>query len=266
MTRVEILKLRLDQLNNDLEKIDNRRRSLWSRRKNELSRVLAKYFQISDERFSIEISEDRASLIDINKSRHWSIVEASVKEKWSREDNADRAEDLRLSHNGSSYENIDEWVLYEAQLRLEFMQIAVDHRDDILAEWNLVSSKYDKLIETFYPKQKELKDAYSSQLKDIKTLEDEAMLNRLTSDGIEFSKDKRGNFPDLEVRWDTTFRNVAGVKVTNTTPSGKSADLLITQKFRNWNTDGVEVCEQLVKKVRMDKVKTLLWNNEELIK
>ena len=266
MTRIEILNIRLGQLSDSLEAIENRRRALWSRRKNELSRVLAKYFQVSDERFSIEISDTRASLIDINKSRHWSIVEASVKERWSREANADRAEDLRLSHNGSSYENIDEWVLYEAQVRLEFMQIAVDHRDDILAEWNLVSSKYDKLIETFYPKQKELKDAYNSQLKDINTLEQQAMMNKLKSDGVEFSKDKRGNLPELEVKWDWTLRNVSGLKVTRTTSSGKSADIVITQKFRNWNTNGTEVREEFVEKVRMDKVNRFLRNNEELIK
>lgn len=266
MTRVEILKIRLNQFSNDLEKIENRRKALWYRRKQELSRVLAKYFHVSDDKFYIETDDTRAYLCETAKGRHWELITFSIEEKWSREEDKDRGESVRISSNGFRYETLSQDILDETQARFEFMQCAVDHQDDILAEWNSVSDKYDKLIETFYPKQRELRRAYDNQAKDIKELEDEAMLAKLTSDGVEFTKDKRGNLPDLEVKWDWTLRNVAGLKVTRTTPSGKSADLIVTQKFRNWNTDGIEVTEQFVEKVRMDKVKRLLWNNEQLIK
>ena len=266
MTRVEILKIRLNQFSNDLEKIENRRKALWYRRKQELSRVLAKYFHVSDDKFYIETDDTRAYLCETAKGRHWELITFSIEEKWSREEDKDRGESVRISSNGFRYETLSQDILDKTQARFEFMQCAVDHQDDILAEWNSVSDKYDKLIDTFYPKERELRRAYDNQAKDIKELEDEAMLAKLTSDGVEFSKDKRGNFPDLEVKWDWTLRNVAGLKVTRTTPSGKSADLIVTQKFRNWNTDGIEVTEQFVEKVRMDKVKRLLWNNEQLIK
>jgi hypothetical protein len=266
MTRVEILNIRLDQLTNDLEKLENRRKALWSRRKEELKRVLQKYFETSDERFTIDFSDTRASLIDTKKGSHWSIVEAIITETWSREDDADKADDLRLSHNGVSYERIGEWVLDEAQARFEFMQIAVDHKDDILAEWNFVASKYGIFMQPFYSKERELRTAINSQQKDIAVLEDQALLSKLTTDGVEFKASERGRLPELEVKWDWTLRNISGLKVTRTTPSGKSADLVITQKFRNWDSEGVEVREQFVEKVRMDKVKKLLWNNEEFIK
>lgn len=266
MTRVEILNIRLNQFSNDLEKIENRRSALWRRRKDELKRVLSKYFHVSNDKFTIDFSDTRASLIDAEKGRYWSIVEAIVDERWSREDDADKGEDLRLSHNGSSYKEIGEWVLDESQARFEFMQCAVDHKDDILAEWNAVSDKYEKFMRSFYSKERELRKAYDSQAKDIKALEDEAMMSKLTSKGVEFTKDSRGNFPELDVRFDWTLRNVSGLKITKTTPSGKSADLVITQKFRNWNSDGVEVKEQFVEKVRMDKVNKFLRYNDELIK
>lgn len=266
MTRIEILRIRLDQFSNDLEKLETRRRALWSRRKNELKRVLEKYFHVTNESFTIEFSDTRASLINIKESRHWSIVEAIVNERWSREDDEDRGDDLRLSHNGSSYEKIGDWVLDESKARFEFMQCAVDYRDDILAEWNTVSTKYNKLLSLLYPKERELRKAYNSQLRDIEDLEQEAMISRLKSDGVEFSKDERGNLPELEVKWDWTLRNISGLKVTRTTPSGKSADVVITQKFRNWDTNGTEVREQFVEKVRMDKVNRFLRYNEELIK
>ena len=265
MTRVEILNIRLNQISNDLEQLENRRSALWRRRRQELKRVLEKFFHVSNEKFTIDFSDTRASLIDSEKGRHWSIVEAIVDEKWSREDDSDKGEDLRISHNGSTFRQIGEWVLDEAQARFEFMQCAVDHRDDILAEWNTVSKKYETLMSSFWSKERELRNAFNSQQKDIRLLEDEAMMNKLTSDGVEFSKDSRGNLPDLPVKWDWTLRNVASIKVTRTTPSGKSADLMVTQKFRNWNTEGVEVREELVEKVRMDKVNTFLRNNEELI-
>ena len=266
MTRVEILKIRLNQFSNDLEKIENRRKALWYRRKQELSRVLAKYFHVSDDKFSIETDDTRAYLVETGKGRHWELITFTVEEKWSREEDKDRGESVRISSNGFRYENLSQDILDETQARFEFMQCAVDHQDDILAEWNSVSDKYDKLIETFYPKERELRKAYHSQAKYIRELEDEAMIAKLTSDGVEFTKDKRGNLPELKVKWDWTLRNVAGLKVTRTSSSGKSADIVITQKFRNWNSDGVEVTEQFVEKVRMDKVRTLLWDNEELIK
>lgn len=266
MTRIEILNIRLGQLSDSLETIENRRKALWYRRKQELSRVLDKYFYVSDDKYYVETDDTRAYLCERAKGRHWELITFSIEEKWSREEDKDRGESVRISSNGFRYETLSQDILDKTQARFEFMQCAVDHQDDILAEWNSVSDKYDKLIDTIYPKERELRKAYDSQANDIRELEEEAMIAKLTSDGVEFTKDKRGNLPELKVKWDWTLRNVAGLKVTRTSSSGKSADILITQKFRNWNSDGVEVKEQFVEKVRMDKVKSLLRNNEELIK
>ena len=265
MTRVEILKIRLDQFSNDLEKIEDRRSALWRRRKDELKRVISKYFHVTDDKFTVEFTDLRASLRYSDSSRYSSIVDAVVDEKWSREDDTDRGEDLKIHFNGSTFTDIGEWVLDEAQARFEFMQCAVDHKDDLLAEWNTVSDKYENLMKSFYPKEKELRAAYNSQFRDIEALEQENMLEKLTSEGVEFTKDTRGNLPELEVKWDWTLRNVASIKVTRTTPSGKSADLVVTQKFRNWNTEGDEIREQLVEKVRMDKINRFLRFNDSLI-
>lgn len=265
MTRIEILNTRLGQLSDSLEAIENRRKALWSRRKKELSRVLAKYFQVSDEKYSIQTDDTRAYLCETAKSRHWELITFTVEERWIKEEGKDRAESARISSNGFRYENLSQDILDETQARFEFMQCAVDYQDDILAEWNFVSDKYDSLMETFYPKEKELRKAYNSQFRDIEQLEQEAMLQRLTSDGVEFKASERGSFPQLEVKWDWSLRNVAGLKVTRTSASGKSADLVVTQRFRDWDNN-VEFKEQFVEKVRMDKVNRFLRNYSELIK
>lgn len=265
MTRIEILNIRLGQLSDSLEAIENRRRALWTRRKNELSRVLAKYFQVSDDKFSVETDNTRAYLIQAGKGRHWELVTFTVEERWSREEGKDRAESVRISSNGFRYEDLSQSILDETQARLEFMQCAVDYQDDILAEWNFVSDKYDRLLETFYPKEKELRKAYDSQYRDIEDLEQQAMLDKLKSDGVEFKASERGNLPELEVKWDWSLRNVASLKVTRTTASGKSADLVVTQRFRDWDNN-VEFKEQSIEKVRMDKVNRFLRNYSELIK
>ena len=267
MTRIEILNIRLGQLSDSLETIENRRRALWYRRKQELSRVLDKYFNVSDDKFYVETDDTRAYLCETAKGRHWELVTFSIEEKWSREEDKDRGESVRISSNGYRYENLSQDILDETQARFEFMQCAVDHQDDILAEWNSVSDKYDKLIDTFYPKERELRKAHDSQANDIRKLEEEAMIVKLTSDGVEFSKDNRGNLPELKVKWDWTLSNVAGLRVTRTSSSGKSADIQITQKFRNWNNDQEFKLKTVnVDRVRLDKVNWFLRTNKELIK
>lgn len=265
MTRLEILNIRLDQISNDLEKVENRRNALWRRRKQELARVFEKFFSVSDSKFTVDFTDLRASLRYTDNNRYSSIVEAVIDEKWSREDDTERGEDLKLFFNGSSYVQIGDWVLDEAQARFEFMQCAVDYRDDILAEWNFVSEKYEKLMSSFWSEEKQLRSAYNKQQNDISKIKEENMLSKLTSDGVEFSKSERGHLPALDVRFDWTLRNVSGLKVTRTTASGKSADIVVTQRFRDWSTDGDQLKEQLVEKVRMDKISRFIRNNEELI-
>jgi len=162
MTRVEILNIRLGQLSDSLETIENRRKALWYRRKQELSRVLDKYFYVSDDKYYVETDDTRAYLCERAKGRHWELITFSIKEKWSREEDKDRGESVTISSNGFRYETLSQDILDKTQARFEFMQCAVDHQDDILAEWNSVSDKYDKLIETFYPKERELRKAYDS--------------------------------------------------------------------------------------------------------
>ena len=266
MTRIEILNIRLGQLSDSLETIENRRKALWYRRKQELSRVLDKYFYVSDDKYYVETDDTRAYLCERAKGRHWELITFSIEEKWSREEDKHRGESVRISSNGFRYDTLSQDILDKTQARFEFMQCAVDHQDDILAEWNFVSDKYDRLIETFYPKERELRKAYDSQANDIRELEEEAMIAKLTSDGVEFTKDKRGNFPNLQAKFDWTLRGVRGLRIDRVSPSGKSADITVKVRKYDYDKQDEVIADEKIERVRMDKVKKLLRNNEELIK
>ena len=97
------------------------------------------------------------------------------------------------------------------------------------------------------------------------TLEHNALLAKLETEGVEFAADKYNHLPSLDVRWDWSVRDIFKIKVVKKTTSGKSADLEITSRYRKWE-GGFEEQVQTVDKVRMDKVESLLsYYREQLV-
>ena len=152
------------------------------------------------------------------------------------------------------------------------MQCAVDHNDDIMAAWNVIEKKYDKLIASFYESTRELSDAINSQSRDITKLEKEALTEKLSGDGVRFMQTTSGRLPELEVRYDWNISRIKSLKVLRTTASGKSADLEITQKSNRWDNETDSYIDtdvtETYKSVRMDKVESLIRNakrNSQLV-
>ena len=92
----------------------------------------------------------------------------------------------------------------------------------------------------------------------------QTILTRLETEGVEFVADKYNNLPSLEARWDWSIRNIFKIKVVKKTASGKSADLEIITRYKDWDGnihDNVTTAD----KVRMDKVESLLSYYRESI-
>lgn len=92
----------------------------------------------------------------------------------------------------------------------------------------------------------------------------QALLAKLETEGVEFVADKYNNLPSLEARWDWSIRNIFKIKVVKKTASGKSADLEIVTRYKDWDGnihDNVTTAD----KVRMDKVESLLSYYRESI-
>ena len=265
--RVEILNIRLEQLEGDANKLDNRTHRLRLRKQNEQKLMLNSFFSVSDDKFVCTANSDTRVGLHYDGDSYGTIVSYELQDRWSRDKMTDEVASSRVYHNGSTYEKIDESMLDQSQARFEFMQCAVDHNDDIMAAWNVIEAKYNKLIDTFREAQSSIRKSINEQSRDITNLEKETLTEKLTKEGVKFVKSKDGEWisgrlPELEVRYDWTISRIKSLKVTRMTASGKSADLEITQKSNRWDNETESYIDTDVtdtyKSVRMDKVETLI--------
>lgn len=264
--RVKILEVRLDQLETERNGLDTRQHRLRMRKQNEQKLMLLSYFDVSDDKFVCTTSSDDIIRLRYAGDDYGDIVSYQLDHSWERDINGERAVTSKIYHNGSTYKDIDESILDQSKARFEFMQCAVDFNDDIIAAWNNIEKRYDKLIDTFRDDMYKLSDAINNQMRDITDLEKEALTKKITGKGLKFVESAQGRLPELEVRWDWNISRITALKVLRTTASGKSVDLQITQKSNRWdddiksyvNTDVTETYER----VRMDKVESLVRRAE----
>ena len=275
--RVEILNIRLEQLEGDANKLDNRTHRLRLRKQNEQKLMLSSYFSVSDDKFVCSVNSDTRIGLHYDGDSYGTIVSYELQDRWSRDKMTDEVASSRVYHNGSTYEKIDESMLDQSQARFEFMQCAVDHNDDIMAAWNAIEAKYNKLIDTFREAQSSIRKSINEQSRDITNLEKETLTEKLTKKGVKFVKSpdgerSRGRLPELEVRYDWTISRIKSLKVLRMTASGKSADLEITQKSNRWDNKTESYIDTDVtdtyKSVRMEKIESLIRSakvNKQLV-
>ena len=265
--RVEILNIRLKQLQSDKDKLDTRTHKLRMRKQNEQKLLLGSYFSVSDDKFACTATSDTRVTLHYEKDSYGTIVAYELKDNWSRDEMCDVVESSRIYHNGSTYDSMDESMLDQSQARFEFMQCAVDHNDDIIAAWNTIEKKYDKLIRTFDDSRSAIIKSINEQSRDIDNLEKQTLNELLTTKGVKFVKSEdgkwsRGRLPELDVRYDWTVSRIKSLRVLRTTTSGKSADLEITQKSQRWDDKTESYVEtdltDTYKSVRMEKVESLI--------
>lgn len=259
--RSQILQIRLDQLQAEKNGLDNRTYALYKRKQNEQRLMLESYFTLPNKKFACNATDTTARLV-LADDRHGSLVEYVLNDRWSKTESGERVEDSKLYHNGTTINEFDESVIEKAQARLDFMQVAIDFNDDIIAHWNTIERKYDRLIDTFFQPKQDLMEAIHCQEKDIEKLEQEALTELLTTTGVEFTKSNGGRLPELEVRWDWSISRIKKLKVTRFSTSGKSADIEVVVSSNRWD-DKKDAYVNFDEKrsfesVRFDKIKRLI--------
>jgi len=271
-TRIKVLEVRLDQLSEERDSLENRQHRLRMRRKNEQKLMLTSYFHVSNDKFICDTNSGDSIRLKYADDPYGDIVTYNLDYNWQRDENGERATTSKIYHNGSTYKDVDQSILDQSQARFEFMQCAVDHNDDIMAAWNTIEKKYDMLIDTFRDKINELSQALSSQRTDIIKLEKEALNKKLTGKGVKFIQSESGRLPELDVRWDWNISRIKSLRVLRMSLSGKSADLEITQKSNRWDESTKSYVDtdatNTFTKVRMDKVESLIRHadrNSQLI-
>lgn len=261
MTRLEILNLRLDQLRENEEVLETRLWNLNNRKRDELNRMFQRYFTPSALGFRIECREEWVTLK--NESSNWDVASFGIRTTWN--DDNEEVKKTTFSYGSFNAEGIGEWVLNRLDALKEFTNVAIDFEYDIVAEWNKISKRYSLLRAPLWAKRRELSKSLNEQRKAIESLEKEERLIKLTTTGVAFKRDKRGQLPQLEAKFDWSLRNVRNLKVLRTTASGKSADIEVTQEWRNWDNE-TKVETQTIDRVRWDKIDQLIRYNREFIK
>ena len=263
MTRTEILKIRLDELDKEKTNLDIRVRNLYIRRQKELINVLKDWFipfNIEDQDVTFKFTEYRVEVLKKQKDENKVIFWFNLREEW----------DCKTTYVGfelNKYSGgaiISEDAVTEMILAAKWSQFVLDYQDDIIAELNMVKERYESYIDVLRGKEREVKKSINQQQFDIDELVKENILSKLTTEGIELdtnkSKNKDSYLPSLEVKFDWTLRSVQALKVLRMTTSKKSADVEVTT--RDWQ-GGLH--KTVVERVRMDNILGFVRYNQDII-
>ncbi len=150
--------------------------------------------------------------------------------------------------------------------------VILDFKDDIIAEYNSIKESFRDKLKKAGSDVSHLDHEISKMSTEISRIEDQEVLDKLNSDGVEFEVDKEDlySLPSLSVRWNWEIRNIKKIKVLNETKSGKSVDIEIETCSNNYDYEKEKtVFSTNVRKferVRRDKVDSLVtWNREKVI-
>lgn len=265
MTRVEILKMRLEDLYDQKKGLDNRVYNLNKRKKEQKKLVLEKYFNTElPENYSISILSDERVELRAGDS-NYSIGDFYFYDKWLNDDRVIEKAEINLSSFRSEVEG--NWISERFEAISKFVMIAEDFGDDIVGELNMIEKKYSSLVDLIWPAKRELKKAIDSQSEDIDKLKKEMLIERLSDeDGISLTPEKDDNYlPDFQVKWDWEVNSVAGLRALKKSSSGKSVDLEIKRRFRDWNSNDWKFDTVTAERVRLDKVESFLKRNQKYI-
>ena len=260
-SKLEIIQKKVDQFNDKLDSLENRVRALRWRRKQEVERVFKKFFTPDTEDIRItHLSERRIELTLLDDNYSSLVIERINQEDIERSSWSDELVDFKAWSNGVTLKNVEE-LEKRAELQIKFAQQFNDFKDDAIAEVNTTQDKYDRWYTELFNVQKEIREQkkpFSAELSELK----EQQLMKQLMEGVELkmsepTKWSKGRFPELQVKFNWTLRDVKKVKVLKLTTSGKSADLEITQEYKDWDGN-VQTATQKVERVRLSNVKSLV--------
>ena len=263
MTRVEILKVRLDQLEDQENLLELRTNKLYNRQKKEQKRILETYFGDQFDNFITNISEEQVS-ISVDGS-NYDFVNLYIHSNWR--DGSDRYDKIEMSISSFRPERVEEWVVERFEMLTKLSQLIVDFEDDIVAAFNKLDEKYSRLRDTFWQPKKDLRKAIRSQQEDIDKLEKESLMEKLfDEDGISITPEKDDNWlPHFEVKWNWDIQSVKSLRGLKKSASGKSVDLEVKRRFRDWESNDWKFDSVKVERVRFDKVESFLRRNQKYI-
>lgn len=269
MTTLQILELRSDELYDQKAGLENRIEALSKRLKQQKKLVLQKYFNTDlPENYSIVVKSDETVELRAGESRY-AIGDIYFYDRFSDGKMLVENAEISLSSFRTEINEGEEsgWISKRFEAISKFVMIAEDFGDDIIAELNMIEAKYRKLIESFYSARKELKTSIDSLSKDMDELKKKELMDKLfDSDGISLSPEEKDSYlPRFDLKWDWEISSVAGLRVIRKTASGKSVDLEVKRRIRDYNSNEWKFDVVKAERVRFDKVVSFLRRNKKYI-
>ena len=269
MKKIEIIKKAIISNEKEIDKLKTKRSKVEESKTDALSRMYLKYFGeclVDDD--TIEVSDTYCYFkrFDPDYNYHKEMMSISVRPKSWLDDEADSIETSFYTTNAN-----DDFELNRMILIGKVGQVVLDFKDDIIAGYNSVQDEFkDKLSELnkeIWRLESEIREHES----EIETIEENALLDKIEKEGLEFEVDKDNLYrlPQLDIRFDFNIRHIRKIKVLDKTKSGKSADIEVETVHKNWNPGTKE--NELVyntrtyERVRMDKISSLINYSRKLV-
>ena len=257
MTKLDIIKIKVDKFDEIIDSLDTRLNRLHWRRKQETINIFKKFMtpdtdgieikNISDRRMEFILLDDKYSSMTIERINQEDIERAS----WD-----DTLVDFKAYSNGLSLKNVEE-LKKRSELQVKLAEQFEDFKDDMIAEVNCVQEKYDGWKKELTKRVNDIKDKAKPFREELRELE-EADLEKKLLKGVTFKKiESRWSspkYPDFEVKWDEKIRDVKKLKVLRFSASKKSADIELTRQGKDW--DGkIWTDVRKINRVRVDNFK-----------
>lgn len=237
MTYLDELTVKRIVLKDKIERLSDRKKNLYIRQCQEQRRVLQSFFPSPLSTENLEISHNGVSCKTEDDS--YGFFHLYVGDKWT----ADSREYTHIEINVPNFRtevdpnSSNEWVVERFNLIAEYSKLVVDYQDDILAAFNKISERYDKLMNLFPAEgHGALRTELKSITNEIEEIKSKKTLDKLMTSWVKLNRPEgtsRFTSADLLAKHDWSVYNIKSLRVTRVTPSGKSVDLEIENNYYN---------------------------------
>lgn len=275
MTHLEKLNARYEEIQGLLQINSAAGDEIHRAGKEKQKAVLEKYFT-AEEGDIVECSYSSIAVRRASSPDRWSsFLDMYVEDQWDSDGRV--YTNFYISNSSFRTSEIEEWVAERFASQAHYSRIAIDFKDDILAELNQIVAETRKKYEEVHATTAGLKKESKKLHEEIESIERQARAEALSSkEGLVLkgrqveSYWKKGEFntvfPDLKVKFDYTIRSIRGLRIDKMSASGKSADITVMVKRDQWTQDGSvlrdQIVEEQVERVRMENIEDFLRQNK----
>lgn len=199
---------------------------------------------------SIRVGSERVEIYRESENRR-ELMTIYFREDWKTK------EFTELNTSVYSSSDDSQWELERLTTVGAVANVLLNHYDDILAALNTIRSEWSERFNNAFDGARKAENMIANWEHEKNKLYLNYAEDLLMTEGLTFT-DKLGSF---ELRWDQDVNNIKTIKVTDTTPSGKTATIEVEQYWAF--SDHLE--KRTFEKVRVSKLENLYWQYRDYV-